>query len=244
MNTTVSIYQDKDRQHNYQSAKTTVRFSRSRDEGLTGRFIYWIAHTKIPGLKKYFPKFCWSLLGAHYQFYSKTLRKVLRDKYGVEVGMYTHGGVCIPGRFPRGTRIGRYCSIAVSASVHNANHPMNTKSSHAFFYNPKLGYVEQESIKRVNLRIGNDVWIGENAVILSSCTEIGDGAVIGAGAVVSRDIPPYAVAIGNPARVVRHRFEKDRIERLLEEQWWHKEIDEIVDVFDEFTCPLEGDEIR
>ncbi len=244
MNTSVSIYEEKHQHYDHNAVKKRIQFNRARDEGWAGRFIYWVAVSKIPGLKKYFSRLCWYLLGAHYQFYSKTLRRVLKDQYGVEVGMYTHGGACIPGRFPPGTRIGRYCSIAVSACVHNANHPTNTKSSHAFFYNPKLGYVEKESIKRVNLRIGNDVWIGENAVILSSCTEIGDGAVIGAGAVLSRDIPPYAVALGNPARVVRHRFEKERVDKLLEEQWWNKEMDEIVEVFDEFTYALEGDEIR
>lgn len=68
--------------------------------------------------------------------------------------------------------------------------------------------------------IGSDVWIGTEALILSGVT-IGDGAVIGARAVVARDVPPYAVVVGNPARLVKFRFEQTVIDRLLTQQWWH-----------------------
>ena len=70
-----------------------------------------------------------------------------------------------------------------------------------------------------DIRIGNDVWIGAHATVLSGVT-IGDGAVVGACAVVAKDVPPYAVVVGNPARVVKFRFEDDVIAKLLAIKWW------------------------
>jgi hypothetical protein len=67
--------------------------------------------------------------------------------------------------------------------------------------------------------IGNDVWIGTEAVIMSGVT-IGDGAVIGARAVVAKDVPPYSIAVGNPARVVKTRFDQKTVNRLLTIKWW------------------------
>lgn len=69
-------------------------------------------------------------------------------------------------------------------------------------------------------KIGNDVWTGFRSTILSGVT-VGDGAVIGAGAVVSRDVPPYAIVVGNPAHVVRYRFPQDQIQKLLDIKWWN-----------------------
>jgi len=71
-----------------------------------------------------------------------------------------------------------------------------------------------------DVEIGSDVWIGTEALILSGVT-IGDGAVIGARAVVARDVPPYAVVAGNPARLVKFRFEQTVIDQLLAQQWWN-----------------------
>jgi carbonic anhydrase/acetyltransferase-like protein (isoleucine patch superfamily) len=67
--------------------------------------------------------------------------------------------------------------------------------------------------------IGNDVWIGRGAMIMSGVT-IGDGAVIGAAALVGKDVPPYAIAVGNPVRVVRLRFQPEMVEKLLALRWW------------------------
>lgn len=68
--------------------------------------------------------------------------------------------------------------------------------------------------------IGNDVWIGAGAIILHKVS-IADGAVIGTGAVVTKDIPPYAIAVGNPAKVIRYRFSDEYIKQLLDIQWWN-----------------------
>ena len=82
---------------------------------------------------------------------------------------------------------------------------------------------------------GNDVWIGHNAIIMPNVKNIADGAVIAAGAVVNKDIPPYAVAVGNPSRIVRFRFSKEIIEELIASRWWEKSIEEIKPVIGEFT---------
>jgi len=73
---------------------------------------------------------------------------------------------------------------------------------------------------RGDVLIGNDVWIGTRAMILSG-VRIGDGAVIGAGAVVTRDVPPYGIVVGNPAKLVRHRFPMHDVDTLLALQWWN-----------------------
>ena len=110
----------------------------------------------------------------------------------------------------RHTTVGRYCSIATTVRVMNRNHPMNYKSMHAFFFNPKLKYCKDDNVEYIPLQIGNDVWIGHNAILMPHVKNIGDGAVIGAGTVVNKDIPPYAVVVGNPSRIVRYRFSKEK----------------------------------
>ncbi len=160
------------------------------------------------------------------EFYSTTLRDIFKKYYGVEIGMYSHGG-CFKGHlFGRNTTFGRYCSVAQSAFGATLNHPMNKKSMHGFFFNPGLGYCKEER-EYSTLIVGNDVWFGHNSIIMPSVNTIGDGAVIGAGAVIFKDIPPYAVVVGNPGRVVRYRFSQETIDKLLAEKWWEKSIEEI-----------------
>jgi virginiamycin A acetyltransferase len=183
--------------------------------------------------------------GPHYQFYSKTLRRIFALHHGVDVGMYSHGACFTPRAFPPGTRIGRYCSVAISVKAHAANHAMNLKSSHAFFFNPNLEIAKERLVPTQPPEIGNDVWIGDNAIILPSAHKIGDGAVVGAGAMVNKDVPPYAVVVGNPARVVRFRFSKEKIAELLEEEWWKRSIEDIRDrSLEEFQIPIEAEEVR
>lgn len=171
--------------------------------------------------------------------YSVTIRRIFSTYHNVEIGMYSRGAIFCKD-LPPGTRIGRYCSIFPTMRIFSGNHPMNTKSTHAFFYNPKLDVVETDIIERTKLTIGNDVWIGHNAIILSSVSSVGDGAVIGAGAVVHQDVPPYAVVVGNPARTVRYRFSEQTIQVLLESKWWNKSVEELRLEMDGFREPLEG----
>jgi acetyltransferase-like isoleucine patch superfamily enzyme len=185
------------------------------------------------------------LEGGH--IYSLTLRRIFKKYYAIEVGLFSSGGCFVPGNLnagPQGIKIGRYCSFALSMHSFNANHPMNLISSHALFYNPALGFVDRDIVPRTRLEIGNDVWIGYNAIILSTVKTIGDGAVIGAGAVVNQNVPPYAVVVGNPARVVRYRFGTETIQALQASRWWENSPQELKPELDKFRQPLEGDEVR
>lgn len=122
--------------------------------------------------------------------------------------------------------IGRFCSIACGARFlfNSANHAMGSLSTYPFpiFYEAwglERGEVASAWDNKGDIVVGNDVWIGYEAVILAGVT-IGDGAIIGARAVVTRDVPPYAIVGGVPARIIRRRFPDEVIDRLEEIRWW------------------------
>ncbi len=174
------------------------------------------------------------------EFRSTTLREIYAKYWGVEVGLYTHGGCFQPWMIDAQTKIGRYCSIAYGVRIVNHNHPLSFKGTSGLFFNPELGLCDRWLVEHNPLEIGNDVWIGVNALILPEVSRIGDGAVIGAGAVVNRDVPPYAVVLGNPARVVKYRFSEEVIARLLDEKWWEKDLPELAGRIEEFQMPFDG----
>jgi acetyltransferase-like isoleucine patch superfamily enzyme len=176
---------------------------------------------------------------------SITLRRIMRDYHGVTVGLYSDGGCFTPNAMDPDTTIGRYSSIAYTAAAFGANHPMNAKSTHAIFYNPALGETDVDLVERTKLTIGSDVWMGHNSIVLNGVESIGHGAVIGAGSVVHKDVPPYAVVVGHPARVVRYRFSDEIIEELLAEQWWERSFEDLkAEGLEKFQQPLEGDFLR
>jgi virginiamycin A acetyltransferase len=121
--------------------------------------------------------------------------------------------------------IGRFCSIACGAKfiMNGANHRLDAFSTYPFPVLAEAWHdttpVEEAWTNKGDILIGNDVWIGFEAIILAGVT-IGDGAVIGARAVVTKDVPPYAIVGGVPAKVIRKRFDDVIIERLLELRWW------------------------
>ena len=121
--------------------------------------------------------------------------------------------------------VGRYCSIARGVIRLGANHPLERPSLHPYFYNPSLGYC-RDDVERVALTIGHGAWVGFNSLILPSCRCIGNGAVVGAGTVLTHDVEPYAVVAGNPDRVIRRRFDIETIARIEESRWWEFEPDE------------------
>ena len=129
--------------------------------------------------------------------------------------------------------IGKFCSIACGAKFlfNSANHALGSLSTYPFpiFYD-EWGLdgknVADAWDNKGDITLGNDVWIGYEAVILAGVT-IGDGAIIGARAVVTRDVPPYAIVGGVPARLIRRRFDEATIESLLALQWWDGEPDRI-----------------
>lgn len=160
------------------------------------------------------------------EMYSTTLREIFHRYHGVDIGMYTHGGCFVPHAFGRNTSIGRYTSVARTAFAATLDHPTEFKGMHGFFFNSDLGYTDHVR-EYSSLKIGNDVWLGHNAIVTSNVGEIGDGAVIGAGAVVFKDVPPFAIVVGNPGRVVRYRFPPETIARLLADKWWDRDIEEL-----------------
>ena len=129
--------------------------------------------------------------------------------------------------------IGKFCSIACGAKFlfNSANHSLASLSTYPFpiFYEEwglNIQDVATAWDNKGDIVIGNDVWIGYEAVVLAGVT-IGDGAVIGARAVVTKDVPPYAVVGGVPARLIRRRFPDDTISALLALRWWDWPADKI-----------------
>ena len=116
--------------------------------------------------------------------------------------------------------VGRYCSIAASARSVRANHPAGAVSTHPMLYDKAFGVVEHDAVTRTPLVIEDDVWIGHNVIILPGCARIGRGAVVGAGSVVTRDVAPYTVVAGNPARRLKDRFPPEVTAALEASQWW------------------------
>jgi acetyltransferase-like isoleucine patch superfamily enzyme len=121
--------------------------------------------------------------------------------------------------------IGKFCSIGPEVRIGLGIHPLHLKSTYPGFYtNSEYYRVEKqydftgEEYKQVE--IGHDVWIGARATILDG-VKIGDGAVIAAGAVVTKDVPSYAIVGGVPAKVIKYRFDESKIKELLAEQWWN-----------------------
>lgn len=119
--------------------------------------------------------------------------------------------------------VGSFCSISDNVIVGGSGHPMHFAStSSAFLSNlagtkKKLGHLEFQNLPRT--KIGSDVWIGRGAIIRSGVT-IGHGAVVGMGSVVTRDVAPYTIVGGNPAQIIRPRFEERMAKRLLATKWW------------------------
>lgn len=126
--------------------------------------------------------------------------------------------------------IGKFCSIATGVRflMNGGNHQVATMSSYPFsiFGNGWESAAPAAWPTKGDTRVGHDVWIGYGATILPGVT-IGDGAVIGSLSVVTGDVPPYSIVGGNPARVIRSRFDEATIARLLALQWWHWDIEKI-----------------
>lgn len=154
----------------------------------------------------------------------------LRD---VQIGDYSYVSLnsCISF-----TEIGKFCSIGPNFFCGWGIHPTDGISTSPLFYSAKSPYSFCKECKiedRKKIMIGNDIFIGANVTVLDGVT-IGDGAVIGAGTVVSKDIPPYAVAVGSPLQIIKFRFNDETIQKLLEIKWWNLEEDKLKEVEEYF----------
>lgn len=126
-------------------------------------------------------------------------------------------------------RIGKYCSIADNVWFHNgSNHNTHWISTypHRIMFDLEGKYRDGHPSTKGDVIVGNDVWIGANATIFSGIT-IGDGAVIAGNAVVTKDVDPYTIVGGNPAKPIKKRFSDSDIEKLLKIKWWEWGNDEV-----------------
>jgi acetyltransferase-like isoleucine patch superfamily enzyme len=153
---------------------------------------------------------------------------------GLVVGRHTYGPVDYYATFPMYTEgarttVGAFCSISPECRILGGGEHRIDRAS-TFPLNSRLfdpaGRTGPDSVATAPTVIGNDVYIGVGAIVLAGVT-IGDGAVVGAGAVVTNSVPPYAIVAGNPARVVRHRFDAETRARLLALAWWEWDDSEI-----------------
>lgn len=143
--------------------------------------------------------------------------------------------------------IGRFCSIGENVSTIFNTHPTREfASTHPSFFSlakqngetfvkaqkfDEQIYADKE--RKLSVLIGNDVWIGSNATIMGGVV-IGDGAIVGANAVVTKNVNPYEIVAGNPAKVIRKRFDEETINYLLEKKWWERPIEWIKENADSF----------
>lgn len=130
------------------------------------------------------------------------------------------------------TSIGKFCSIANDVMIGLGSHPTDFFSTSPLFYRKRntfgINLVDKDlDFKEyVETIIENDVWIGARVTVLDG-VKIQNGAIVAAGALVTSDVPPYAIVGGVPAKIIRYRFEKSKIEDLLKTEWWNKDLKEI-----------------
>ncbi len=159
--------------------------------------------------------------------------------WGIQIGAYSYGGCFEPFTFQTGVTIGRYVSIGPDVRVFRRDHPTNCLSTHPFFYNASLGYIRQDAIPLQSLEIGHDSWIGARVVITPGCKKIGLGGVVGAGAVLTRDVPDFAIVGGVPARLIKMRFNDDVCDKIRVSQWWLLPIRQCLPFLKEMMLPLD-----
>lgn len=190
--------------------KKVIQFVKFRKKGV---FLNWKADVRKVSLDK-------GVIISH----SSSLTESSVGKYS-SIGRYTK---------IINSRIGSFCSISWDVTIGATSHPTTRLTTHAFPYVPYAGkFVKESRQGKVYTTIGNDVWIGCNSVILPG-VKISDGVVIGAGSVVTKDVPPYAVVAGVPAQIIRYRFDDETICFLMELKWWNwsrEKIQENIDLF-------------
>lgn len=147
---------------------------------------------------------------------------------GVDFGDYSYTG---PFDMIFRCKLGRFCSISYGVTIGPPEHDYKKISTHPFVYDEFYNIAPASELLQTTkfdkeLEIGNDVWVGCNATILRG-VRVGDGAIIAANALVNKDVPPYAIVAGVPAKVVKYRFSPDIISALLELKWWEWETERI-----------------
>lgn len=140
------------------------------------------------------------------------------------------------------SKIGNFCSVSWNVTIGGANHDYKKITTHSFLYN-NADKIRPDNIPPAYNRftdiceVGSDVWIGTGAVVLRG-VRIHDGAVIGAGTIVTKDVPPYAVVVGNPGKIIKYRFSEKIINDLLKIKWWEWEDSKITENYKFFETEL------
>ena len=167
-------------------------------------------------------------------FFTKDALQFQIAHSGWTVGEYTYGSPIIIPSDTAKLHIGSFCSIASPCTVILGNHNYDHVSTFPFSNIDASGPIspkpspDPHQATNGDVIIGNDVWIGRDSTIISGVT-VGDGAVIAASAVVTHDVPPYAIVGGCPAQVIKYRFSPDQIEKLLELKWWNYPVEFIIE---------------
>jgi phosphonate metabolism protein (transferase hexapeptide repeat family) len=173
-------------------------------------------------------------IGRHCELLERT------NIHDAEIGDFSYLG---PDCIVADAQIGRFCAIAARVRIGAPNHPIERPSLHRFTYCPEYysatasrdaAFFAARRDDRVT--IGNDVWIGHAVTVLPGVT-VGDGAVLAAGAVVAKDVAPYTIVGGVPARVIRERFSRDIAERLARIAWWEWPFETILERLEDFQTP-------
>ncbi|PUE42385.1 CatB-related O-acetyltransferase [Limnohabitans sp. Bal53] len=141
---------------------------------------------------------------------------------GPDVVLGDYSYISGPSSYVEAARIGKFCSIARQVTIGPGDHDLAGVSTHPFRLSPAYGGLVDTVVplkQKAPPVIGNDVWIGINSMIMRGVS-IGDGAVVAANSVVTRDVPPYAIFGGVPAKLIRYRFSDEIIRALLQIRWW------------------------
>ncbi|WP_320969867.1 CatB-related O-acetyltransferase [Bacteroides nordii] len=177
-------------------------------------------------------------------FTSKTHLLRCSKLVNVSIGEYSRIGVNCS---VTNATIGRFTAIGKDSVVGLGQHPTNYISTNSVFY--RKGQFHDDWVKALNnfeeskrISIGNDVWIGRRCIIMDG-VKINDGAIIAAGAVVTKDVPAYAIVGGVPAKILKYRFTSEIIDKLLEIAWWNLSDDIITQWIDFFHIPAVGIEV-
>lgn len=174
-------------------------FSRKKLDKNISIFAFWTEETSLP--KKVF-------IGPFAKIYKSKIGDYTRVRHFCTIAY---------------ANIGKFCSIARGVKIGVAGHPTNLVSTNSVFYldnslnDSFKNIVKYEPYKKIT--IGNDVWLGEESLVMGG-VNIGDGAIIAAHAVVTKDVPPYAIVGGVPAKVVKYRFSPEVIDALMDLKWW------------------------
>ena len=133
------------------------------------------------------------------------------------IGAYSYAGINTTMNF---TRLGKYCSLARNVDIGGFDHDYKKVTTMPLFRFQQMKNTAKPATAHDELcEIGNDVWIAAGAQVLHK-VKIGDGAIVGGGAVVTKDVPPYAIVAGVPAKIIKYRFDPETISQLLEIRWW------------------------